>query len=79
VISVFKLKRSKKDGERSQQSKQVDVELVLLREFLHRIATLYEYNPLSLAEMIIASVLGVGFGAFVGLIIGHVLKSALGW
>jgi len=76
VRVLFKLKRSKKEGERSQQ---VDLELVLLREFLHRIATLYEYNPLSLAEMIISSVLGVGFGVFVGLIIGHVLKSVMGW
>jgi len=73
---VFKLKRSRKDAERPQQ---VDLELVLLREFLHRIATLYEYNPLSLAEMIISSVLGVGFGVFVGLVLGHVFKTALGW
>jgi ABC-type nitrate/sulfonate/bicarbonate transport system permease component len=76
VTLVFKLKRSRKDSERPQQ---VDLELVLLKEFLHRIATLYEYNPLSLAEMIISSVLGVGFGVFVGLIIGHVFKTVLGW
>jgi len=74
---LFKLfKRSKRNGERPQQ---VDLELVLLREFLHRIATLYEYNPLSLAEMLISSILGVGFGVFIGLIVGHVLKSIMGW
>ncbi|MFZ8783238.1 MAG: hypothetical protein ACO2OR_04570 [Desulfurococcaceae archaeon] len=74
---MFKLfKRSKRNGERPQQ---VDLELVLLREFLHRIATLYEYNPLSLAEMLISSILGVGFGVFIGLIVGHVLKSIMGW
>ena len=72
---MFKLKKKQSDS----RPQQVDLELVLLREFLHRIATLYEYNPLSLAEMIIASVLGVGFGVFVGLIIGHVFKTALGW
>jgi hypothetical protein len=77
VTAVFKL-RSKKDAKDAQQ-KQVDLELVLLKEFLHRIATLYEYNPLSLAEMIISSVLGVGFGVFVGLIAGHVLRSVMGW
>jgi hypothetical protein len=71
---MFKPKKSRKD-----ERTQVDLELVLLKEFLHRIATLYEYNPLSLAEMIISSVLGVGFGVFVGLVVGHVLKSALGW
>jgi ABC-type nitrate/sulfonate/bicarbonate transport system permease component len=75
---VVLLKRSRQNSERPQQ-KQVDLELVLLKEFLHRIATLYEYNPLSLAEMIIASILGVGFGVFVGLIIGHVLRSVMGW
>jgi len=74
---MFKLKKSRKDGERPQQ--QVDLELVLLKEFLRRIATLYEYNPLSLAEMLISSILGVGFGVFVGLIIGHVFKTVLGW
>jgi hypothetical protein len=71
VILVFKKRKS--------DSRQVDLELVLLKEFLHRIATLYEYNPLSLSEMIISSVLGVGFGVFVGLIVGHVLKATLGW
>ena len=70
---MFKLK--KKSDSRPQQ----DLELILLKEFLHRIATLYEYNPLSLAEMIIASVLGVGFGVFIGLVLGHVFKTALGW
>jgi hypothetical protein len=75
ILVLFK---RKKDGERPQQ-KQVDIELVLLKEFLHRIATLYEYNPLSLAEMIISSIMGVGFGVFLGLIVGHVLRTALGW
>jgi ABC-type nitrate/sulfonate/bicarbonate transport system permease component len=79
VTAVFKL-RSKKDADSERpQQKQVDLELVLLKEFLHRIATLYEYNPLSLAEMVISSVLGVGFGVFVGLVIGHVLRSVTGW
>jgi len=73
---MFKLNKSRKDGERPQQ---VDLELVLLREFLHRIATLYEYNPLSLAEMIISSVLGVGFGVFMGMVLGHVFKTVLRW
>jgi hypothetical protein len=77
ILVLFKLKRNKQD--KQNDSKQVDLELVLLREFLHRIATLYEYNPLSLAEMIISSVLGVGFGVFVGLIVGHVFKSVMGW
>jgi uncharacterized protein YacL len=78
---LFKLKKQKQesDSRPQKQKQQVDIELVLLKEFLHRIATLYEYNPLSLAEMIISSVLGVGFGVFIGLIIGHILKSALGW
>jgi hypothetical protein len=79
VIAVFKLKRNKRDAKDAERPKQQDLELVLLKEFLHRIATLYEYNPLSLAEMLISSILGVGFGVFVGLIVGHLLKSALGW
>jgi hypothetical protein len=78
ILVLFKLfKRNKQ--EKQNDSKQVDLELVLLKEFLHRIATLYEYNPLSLAEMIISSVLGVGFGVFVGVIVGHVFKTVLGW
>jgi hypothetical protein len=72
---VFKLKKSKESDSRPQQ----DLEVILLKEFLHRIATLYEYNPLSLAEMIISSVLGVGFGVFIGLVLGHVFKTVLRW
>jgi hypothetical protein len=75
VFKLFKSKSEAKSETQEQHDTRSHVALILIREMLLRIVHMYDYNPLSLSEMIIASLTGVGFGVFLGFIIAKML----GW
>jgi hypothetical protein len=75
VFKLFKSKSETQEQAQEQHDTRSHVALILIREMLLRIVHMYDYNPLSLSEMIIASLTGVGFGVF----IGFAIAKLIGW
>jgi hypothetical protein len=75
LLKLLRNKNKREQQAQEQHDTRSHVALILIREMLLRIVHMYDYNPLSLSEMIIASLTGVGFGVFLGFIIAKML----GW